>query len=147
MIIVIAKATKEDLPKILELQKAAFHNGVWDSKTSPLKQTLSDITFDYQKGVILKVLGAKDEITGSIRAYSNEGTVHIEKLFVKSEFRNRRIGSELLRKIESFFHARRFEVCTSEKEMSKMFKPQGYKPFKTDKTADGKTLFYFEKWR
>lgn len=148
MIILISKATKDDLPKILELQKLSFKNNVLDNpNSSPCKQSLQDITIDFQKGVILKVLGSQDAILGSIRAYNNEGTVRIEKLFVNPENRHHQIASELLRKIELCFHAKRFELCTSDIELSKLFEPQGYKAYKTSKSSNDTTLYYFEKWR
>ena len=56
---IIKKAEKEDLHKILDLQYLAYQSEAKlfnDSNIPPLKQTLSDVKNEYQKGLILKAL-------------------------------------------------------------------------------------------
>jgi len=81
----ILKAQYEDLQIILELQFLAYQSEAEllnNYEIPPLKQTISEIRKEYEKGVILKAVDACDKIIGSVRAYREYGTTYIGKLIV-----------------------------------------------------------------
>ena len=83
---IIIKAEKEDLQKILDLQYLAYQSEarLFDNQDiPPLKQTLADVENEYQKGMILKALDEGETIIGSVRAFCDSGTVYIGKLMDK----------------------------------------------------------------
>ncbi len=47
-----------------------------------LKQTLDEITYEFQKGIILKAVNKDNAIIRSVRAYLENGTVYIGKRMV-----------------------------------------------------------------
>ena len=106
----ILAADKSDLKTILELQYLAYQSeadlfGTRD--IPPLKQTLEEVTEEYSKGLILKLVDDQQAIIGSVRAYENDGTVYIGKLMVHPSERGKGYGSQLLRTIEEHFPGKR----------------------------------------
>jgi len=146
----ISQVNKSDLETILSLQKkcylaeAELYN---DFTIQPLQQDLLSLENEFENSIILKyeINGA---IIGSIRGYIENGIVYIGKLFVKNDFQNKGIGSELLKAIESQFNdAQRFELFTGYKSQKNLYlyKKQGYKEFKQQTISDTIVLLYLEK--
>ena len=82
---IIEAAGLEDLESILKLQYLAYQSeadlfGTRD--IPPLKQTLEEVTEEYNSGMILKMTDDDGTIIGSVRAHENDGTVYIGKLMV-----------------------------------------------------------------
>lgn|GEM_PF-1324600 len=48
----------------------------------PLKQTLNEVEQEFENGVFLNAVDDHDIIIGSVRAYAENGTLHIGKLIV-----------------------------------------------------------------
>lgn len=66
---IIVRAEKKDLQKILDLQYLAYQSEakLFDNQDiPPLKQTLSDVENEYQKGIILKALDEEKTMIGSV---------------------------------------------------------------------------------
>lgn len=77
---IVVRAEKRDLQKILDLQYLAYQSEarLFDNQDiPPLKQTLTDVGDEYQKGIILKALDEDKTIIGSVRAFCDNGTVYI----------------------------------------------------------------------
>jgi len=111
-------ADKDDLEKILELQKdcyleeAEIYN---DYKIPPLTQTLESIKQDFEKETFIKIQFG-DKIIGSVRGYLDTDTCKIGRLVVNKQFRNQGLGKKLMQAIESYFYnAERFELFTGNK--------------------------------
>lgn len=73
------------MEKILELQYLAYQSEAKlfnDPDIPPLKQNLNDVTDEFDKGLILKVVDENEEIIESVRAYFENGNVYVGKLMV-----------------------------------------------------------------
>ncbi|MCL2282609.1 MAG: GNAT family N-acetyltransferase [Fibromonadales bacterium] len=145
----IAKATYEDLPEILLLQKLAFQSEaqLWhDCSIKPMTQTLQEIEDEFARGVVFKLMD-KQKIVGSIRACEENGRVYIAKLIVHPDYRNVGFGASLLAAVEEFYKGRKFELhtsCRSEKNLY-LYRKNGYKEFKREKVSDVFEFVFLEK--
>lgn len=108
---------EEELREVLELQRSSFNEvakliGNYD--LLPLRQTLSQIKEEFEKGIILKCLNDDYSIMGSVRGYiDNSNICHIGKLIVHPNFQNRGIGKALMHEIENqFASCRKFTLFT-----------------------------------
>jgi len=142
----IIKAAKEDLTKILELQKIAYiseaelHN---DYSIQPLTQTIEELEKEFENCIILKLID-NNKIVGSIRAYQKDNRVFIGKLIVHPDFQNKGYGTKLLNEIETYFECKTFELFTSsisEKNLY-LYKKNGYKEIKQERGL-GDIMFAF----
>jgi phosphoribosylanthranilate isomerase len=137
------KATYEDCEEILALQKRAFLSeaAIYDDLTiPPLTQTLSELQADFFKKTILKVV-LDNQIVGTIRASSEAGVVHIERVMVHPDYQKRGLGNILMKNIESHFaDANLYELFTGCKSFSNIhwYQKSGYKIVGEDKVISPK---------
>ena len=148
--LIIERAAKRDAQRILSLQRSAYVSeaeiyGDWD--IPPLHQTLSETIDEFEQSVALKAI-AHGVIVGSVRGRLASGTCFIGKLIVHPDYRNRGIGTRLMRSIEETFAcARRFELFTghlSSKNLH-LYQKLGYRPFKREPISENLTLIFLEK--
>lgn len=145
----IEKAELKDLAEILSLQKLAYISEAEicnDYSIPPLVQTLESSKEDYKNQLILKAV-IDGKIVGSVRAYENEGTSYIGRLFVHPEYQNRGIGTQLMKSIEDEFReSQRFELFTSKKSIKNiyLYSKLGYKIFREEQVNEI-TMVYMEK--
>ena len=146
---IILPARESDLPQILALQKAAFESEArlvenWD--IPPLTQTLEHLVEEWRTGVMLKALD-EQTLAGTVRAYIAEGTAHIGRLAVMSQWQGRGYGSALLTAILSAAKAVRYELFTSAKSERnlRLYEKFGFVPYKKVQTANGVELVWLEK--
>lgn len=146
---IIEQATDSDAEKILDLQKTAYESEARrynDYTLPPLVQTLDETRTDIKKQVILKAVDS-GKITGSVRAYMENGTCFIGRLIVDPDYQNRGIGKKLMHHIENLFDdADRFELFTGNKsdEALHLYEQLGYTVFKSKKLLTH-TLVFLEK--
>ena len=147
---IIIKAEKEDLQKILDLQYLAYQSEarLFDNEDiPPLKQTLADVEDEYQRGIILKALDENNVIIGSVRAFCDNGTVYIGKLMVHPSKQGQGIGTQLLLEMEKQYPNQRYELFTStrsEKNIA-LYKKLGYKIFDEEQVTEELRFVYMEK--
>ena len=147
---IIIRAKKEDLQKILDLQYLAYQSEarLFDNQDiPPLKQTLVDVEEEYQKGIILKALDEDKTIIGSVRAFCDDDTVYIGKLMVHPSKQGQGIGTQLLLEMEKQYPKQRYELFTStrsEKNIA-LDKKLGYKIFDEKQVTDELRFVYMEK--
>ena len=147
---IIAQAEKEDLKKILELQKLAFRLQAEiynDYSIPPLIQTLENIKQDFLYQTYLKAV-IKEKIIGSVRGYEDNNTCYIGRLIVHPNHQNQGYGMKLMHKIESLFNnAERYEIFTGHKSEKNLYLYQklGYKEFNLKKINVNLNLVYLEK--
>ncbi len=147
---IIVKAEKEDLQKILDLQYLAYQSEARlfdDEDIPPLKQTLADVENEYQKGLILKALDEDKTIIGSVRAFCDNGTVYIGKLMVHPSKQGQGIGTQLLLEMEKQYPKQRYELFTStrsEKNIA-LYRKLGYKIFDEEQVTGELRFVYMEK--
>ena len=146
---IILPARESDLPQILALQKAAFESEArlvenWD--IPPLTQTLEHLVEEWRTGVMLKALD-EQTLAGTVRAYIAEGTAHIGRLAVMSQWQGRGYGSALLTAILSAAKAARYELFTSAKSERnlRLYEKFGFVQYKKAQTANGVELIWLEK--
>ena len=149
-VILIKKAQKEDLEKILELQYLAYQSEAklfGNMDIPPLKQTIEELYNEFQKGTILKALDDIGVIIGSVRAYQENGTVYIGKLMVHPKMQRKGIGTKLLLEIEREYPNQRYELFTSTKSISniRLYERLGYKIFKEETVSQELQFVYLQK--
>ena len=147
---IITKATEDDLKAILELQYLAYQSEakLFNSlDIPPLKQNLQEVRSEYEKGTILKVTDEDNKIVGSVRAYSENGTVYIGKLIVHPDWQRQGIGTRLLLEIEQIYRDERYELFTSTRSTGniKLYEHLGYKIFKEKVISNELKFVYLEK--
>jgi len=147
----IEKATFEDLPKILDLQKLAYMseaNLLNYYTIQPLTQTLEELENEFNKHTILKLVDEKSNaIIGSVRAREENGRVYIGRLFVHPRYQKKGFGTNLLKAIEELYQGKTFELFTSGKSEKnlKLYVKNGYKEFKRQKVSGGLEFVFMEK--
>ena len=147
---IIIKAEKEDLQKILDLQYLAYQSEarLFDNQDiPPLKQTLADVENEFQKGIILKALDEDKTIIGSVRAFCDNGTVYIGKLMVHPSKQGQGIGTKLLLEMEKQYPNQRYELFTSSRSERniELYKKLGYKIFDEEQVTEELRFVYMEK--
>lgn len=146
----IARATVDDLPVILELQRQAFRKEaehVGDASIKPMTQTLEELRAEHETSVILKYM-MDGEIVGSVRARMDGGTCRISRLVVRPDHWRQGIGRQLMEEIERLFDdAERFELYTREDHSvtRPFYRSLGYAPFRTERHSDALTFVYLFK--
>lgn len=148
--IIIEKAEKADLQKILDLQYLAYQSEARlfnDPDIPPLKQTLTELESEYQNGMVLKAVDEDNIIIGSVRAFCDEGTAFIGKLMVHPEKQGQGIGAQLLLAMEKEYPKQRYELFTSSKSIKniKLYQKLGYQMFREEQVTDELTFVYLEK--
>ena len=147
---VIEKARKNDLKEILQLQYLAYQSEARlfdDPDIPPLKQTLDEVIEEFRRGIILKATDESGKIIGSVRAYSENGSVHIGKLMVHPDLQRMGLGSALLEAMEEEFPGKRYELFTSTRSVGniRLYKRLGYRIFKEEQISDELCFVYLEK--
>jgi GNAT superfamily N-acetyltransferase len=146
----IERATEEDLPEILRLQKLAFKEEadfVGDPNIEPMAQTLEDLKHEFAKEIFLKFV-EDGMILGSVRAFEEEGTCYIKRMIVHPDHWGKGIGKNLMREIERVFgDSKRYELFTriDHRRTRPFYQSLGYLPFRTEKVSNSLTFVYLEK--
>ncbi|MBR0395035.1 MAG: GNAT family N-acetyltransferase [Clostridiales bacterium] len=145
----ILKAVQDDLQEILALQYLAYQSeaALFGNKDiPPLKETIEELTEEFNKGTILKLV-EDGKIIGSVRAYAKNGTAYIGKLMVHPDHRCKGYGTLLLNEIEKCFPDCRFELFTSTRSEDniRLYQKLGYKIFDRKEITDELVFVYLEK--
>ncbi len=145
----VLKASQDDLQEILELQHLAYQSeaALFGNKDiPPLKETIEELTEEFNKGTILKLI-EDDKIIGSVRAYAKNGTAYIGKLMVHPDHRCKGYGSMLLNEIEKCFPDCRYELFTSTRSEDniRLYQKLGYMIFDRKEITDELVFVYLEK--
>ena len=145
----IERAELHDLPEILQLQYLAYQSeaALFGSRDiPPLKQTLDEVTAEFQRGIILKMTEG-GRIIGSVRAWEQDGTVQIGKLMVHPDYQCRGYGSQLLAEIERQFPGKRYALFTSTRSTGnlRLYQKRGYTEFSRKVIAGELEFVYLEK--
>jgi len=144
------RASIEDAASILELQKQAFQMEAEiydDFAIPPLLQTLDGLKREFTTKTVLKAV-CNGRLVGSVRAWEQGGTCHIERLIVQPEFQDHGIGTKLMHDIEDCFpKTKRFELFTGHKSERNigLYRKLGYQVFTHQYIDDKLSLVYMEK--
>lgn len=145
----VLKAEQKDLQEILELQYLAYQSeaALFGNKDiPPLKETIEELTEEFNKGTILKLV-EDGKIIGSVRVYAKNGTAYIGKLMVHPDHRCKGYGTLLLNEIEKCFPDCRFELFTSTRSEDniRLYQKLGYIIFDRKEITDELVFVYLEK--
>ena len=125
------KASFEDIPEILKLQKIAFISEAKlynNFNIEPLTQTYDSISSDFKEYTFLKAV-YKNKIIGSVKGRQTPEYCWIGRLIVHPDFQNYGIGKRLMLSIEKEFpDAKQFLLCTGYKSFKniKLYESIGY---------------------
>lgn len=152
MTTIITTAVFEDLPSILALQKYCYQENAErynNYAILPITQTQEAIEAEFDRCVFFKAI-EDATIVGSIRAYCNDTTCYIIRLFVHPAYQNRGIAKQLLQSIEERFPTvDRYELFTGYKDTKNLafYQKQGFKIFKEEQRDDGMIFIFLEKMK
>lgn len=151
VIIKIEPATEQDLEPILQLQKKAFNGQALiynDFNLPPLIQTIEDLKEEFRLKAIYKV-EQEGKIIASIRCYTKDNVLYLEKLIVDPDFQNRGIGTKILTEIENKYSAsvNRYALFTGHKSERNLhiYNKLGYKEISRETVRDDLKLIFMEK--
>lgn len=128
----IARATKDDLMNILNLQKKAFESVAIRENNfniQPMNQTYENIVEEFGKRLFLKYT-VDGVIVGSVRGHIDDNNVcHVGKLIVHPDYQNQGIGKALVKELEKNLNeCDRYEIFTGENDQKVvgLYKRLGY---------------------
>lgn len=146
---VIERATSEDLPALLDLQRRAYASeaALYPEATLPaMTQTLGELRADAEEQTILK--GTLDgRVIGSVRGVvDSSGVGQIGRLIVGPAEQGRGYGTRLLHAIEAELSTPVFELFTGERSVVNLhlYERLGYSPNRTEQHG-GVNLIYLRK--
>jgi len=147
----LAPAAADDLERLLQLQKRAFHGQALiyqDFSLPSITETLDDLKEEFRQKTIYKVaMGGK--IIGSVRCSVKDATLFIGKLIVDPDLQNRGIGTHIMREIEKRYAAtvRRIELSTGHKSARNLhlYRKLGYREIRQEPLNASCTLIVMEK--
>lgn len=148
----ITRAEVSDAEELLQLQILSYQSEgerYGDYTIPPLVQTLDEMREDLERQVVLKAV-SEGSIIGSVRAYDQDGSCKIGKLFVHPARQGKGTGTALMKEIERIFDScARYELFAGEKSTDniRLYTSLGYRPFRKDSLAEHLTLVYLEKER
>ena len=127
----IRRATEQDFPKILRIQREAFSEylGTYDV-TAWTKETLENISLNAKDKMIV-VAEWDGAVVGSVRFWTVAGVCVIRLLSVSPSHQGRGIGKALMQEIErTATDAHKFYVCTMLQTSRNigLFLSLGYRP-------------------
>lgn len=151
ILISISNAQQMDLQEILDLQYLAYQSEAKllnNPHIPPLKQTLQEVKEEFKKGIVLKAVDQDNHILGSVRAFSQNNTLHIGKLVVRPDMQRQKIGTKLLIAIEQACPHQRYELFTSSKSVHniKFYEQMGYQIFTEKNVSNELQFIYLEKY-
>lgn len=146
----IQEAEKKNLQEILDLQYLAYQSEAQllnNHNIPPLKQTLTEAEREFADGIFLKAADENDVIVGSVRAYSQDDTLHVGKLIVHPDWQGQGIGTKLLKEIERVCPCKRYELFTSSKSTKniRFYERAGYVSFDEKIISADLKFIYLEK--
>lgn len=101
----------------------------------------------FKTHIFLKAV-CEGKIIGTVRAYEKNGTCYIGKLAVLPSKQNQGIGTALMKEIEKYFTAKRFELFVGAKSDKNihLYQKLGYKIYRTGDYECGHIeILYMEK--
>ena len=142
-----------DLEELLALQKLAYEREGQIHSTSripPLMQTREELREEFtgnRRPMIFLKMVQDRQIVGSVRAWENEDTAYIGRLFVHPQYQKRGYGRKLLQAIETCYNEHRFELFTGANSVDNItfYQRCGYHITRRTGPEEQPELIYFEK--
>lgn len=147
----IKLATKQDVPKLLELRQKAFGALFDELGINPdslaENASLDDAYEEFDECTTLKAINDKGCIVGSVQGNVAYGLLFIGRLMVLPECQNNGIGRRLFREIQSCLPHRHAWLCTCQQVRPpfECYLREGFKPYKSEIVGPSLTWVYMEK--
>ena len=147
---IIRKASKDELPEILALQKKAFYSEAVfynDFSIPPLNQSFEEIITEFDEKEFL-VTEIDNKIIGSVRYKSSNKIGYIGKLIVSPQHQNKGIGRALMFEAEKqLAHCSKIEIFTGQQSLKniQLYQSIGFKIIGSIPDTDKVTLVIMEK--
>ena len=146
-------AQSGDLEEILTVQKLAYERESLINHACyipPLTQTIEELREEFagtKRPMIFLKLVQDRQIVGSVRAWENEDTAYIGRLFVHPQYQKRGYGKKLLQAIEACYNEHRFELFTGANSVDNIafYQRCGYHITRRSGSKEQSELIYFEK--
>lgn len=145
------KSTLDDIPRLIRIQKAAFHEDLLkyeDFETNPACESFELLKENIEKAYHFTILGEQQYIIGAVDIRGNNERMHISKIFVDPEFQNKGVGTYAMQYIESIFPDTKlwtlYTPCLSFRNHY-LYEKLGYKKVKETPVNDKLVLFKYEK--
>jgi ribosomal protein S18 acetylase RimI-like enzyme len=146
----VRPASRKELPRILEIQKAAFRaecelTGDWGIE--PMAQTLAGVEEDFEGSAVLVAAGPGGAILGSVRAARVRGSVYVFRLSVDPARRRLGAGRSLMLAAELALPSPRYFLRTRKGNgpAEALYLNLGYRVYKEEDGAGGIRFAFFEK--
>ncbi len=152
MDVTITPATPEDAEEILAIQKLAFERQARlnnNPSIPPLMETLEQVRGQFSHKLILKAV-AEGRLVGSLRAYEEDGVVHIGRVSVHPELQGQGIGTRMMLEVEARFpDAVAFRLFTGRKSEAniRLYGHLGYEIVSIEQREGRPGLVHMEKRR
>jgi ribosomal protein S18 acetylase RimI-like enzyme len=144
------RATPDDLPAILHLQRRAYQSEgelYGDPNLPPLRQTEAELLTEFGDKCFFK-LAERGQVVGSVRCWLQGKAVHIERLMVLPERQGQGLGTALLSRAERCFpeaaYAELFTGHRSERNL-RLYRRLGYREVRRQTVAPHLTLVFLRK--
>jgi ech hydrogenase subunit C len=146
---VFGKATKDDLPAILALEKIAYYteSELYDDAELPVQaETVKGLEVIFEKEAIVKAT-INGKLVGSARGFLNGETASVGYIAVHPYCQREGIGVRLLKELEAaLIGAKRFELrIGSRSEQGRWLERQGFKCDRTQVVSPSLSWVYFQK--
>lgn len=144
------RATPDDLPAILHLQRRAYQSEAelyGDPNLPPLRQTEAELLTEFADKCFFKI-AEHGQVVGSVRCWLHANTVHIERLIVLPERQGKGLGTALLSRAERCFaeasYAQLFTGHRSERNL-RLYHRLGYRELRRQAVSPQLTLVFLRK--
>lgn len=151
MKLTITKADRDDLKRILNLQKECFSiegELYGEDNVPPLHQTIESVEEEFSNGTVFLKCVFEDQIIASVRGKIEDNIAYIGKLVVRKDFQNKGIGQLMMSSIEAELNnCSRYELFTGHKsdKNQHLYSKIGYNEFRKRSINNRLTLIYMEK--
>lgn len=147
---IIERATVDDAPEILDLQRLAYRSEAElynDFTIPPLTQTLEELTGNFARNTVLKAV-EEGCIIGSVNGRLSKGVCLVGRLMVHPKAQGKGIGTALMAAMEREFpDATAFRLFTGERSEGniRLYERLGYRIYERKDVPDSFGIVFMEK--
>lgn len=144
-------SNNQDIPELLEIQREVFEEDLQkyqDYDTNPACDTQGKMEKDIKNAHHFTILDRSNHIIGAIDIRGDNERMHINKIFIRSEYQNSGIGTEAMNFVQKeYAEAKLWTLYTPHLSYRNHFfyEKLGFSKIKEIIVSDKLTLFKYEK--